>query len=138
MYFIYYWYYYYYCIEPPWFGNIMFKKQVNAGEEVVLECLSYGSPKPRVKWKKDSIPVIVDDRHVFTAEDQVLVIKKTNQDDSGTYECEISNSLGSKIQEVEVLIMTPCKDFIFFSLSLKLNYLKLSCVTKIDSYQSHP
>lgn len=93
----------------------MFKKQVNVGEEVALECLGYGSPKPIIKWKKNGILIIADDRHIFTAENQLLVIKKTNSDDSGTYECEISNSSGLKIQEVEVLIMMPCKDFIYFT-----------------------
>lgn len=86
----------------------MFNKQVRVGEEVVLECLSFGSPKPKIKWMKDGIPLLSSNRHYFTAEDQLLVIMETNTDDSGTYQCEIANTLGVKTQEVEVLIM-PCK-----------------------------
>lgn len=106
--------YYYYFTEPPWFGNIMFKKQVNVGENVSLECLSYGSPKPKVKWTKDGIELTAGNRHFFTVEDQLLVITNTSIDDSGTYQCEISNSQGLKVQEVEVIIMIPCKYLLFF------------------------
>lgn len=94
--------------EPPRFKNIILKKQVNVGEEIVLECLSYGSPKPKMKWMKNGIPLTTTNRHYFTAENQILVIMKTITDDSGTYQCEIANSLGIQMQEIEVLIV-PCK-----------------------------
>lgn len=86
----------------------MSNKQVKVGEEVVLECLNYGSPKPKIKWTKNGFPLASSNRHYFTAEDQILVIMETKPDDSGTYKCEIANPLGIKIQEVEVLIL-PCK-----------------------------
>lgn len=86
----------------------MLNKQVKVGEEVVLECLNYGSPKPKIKWSKNGIPLTSNNRHCFTAEDQILVIMESKADDSGTYQCEITNPLGVKIQEVEVVIL-PCK-----------------------------
>uniref|UniRef100_A0A2S2QU68 Leucine-rich repeats and immunoglobulin-like domains protein 1 n=1 Tax=Sipha flava TaxID=143950 RepID=A0A2S2QU68_9HEMI len=91
--------------EPPGFESIMSNKQVKVGEEVVLECLNYGSPKPKIKWTKNGIPLASSNRHYFTAEDQILVIMETKADDSGTYKCEIANPLGIKVQEVEVLIL---------------------------------
>lgn len=90
----------------------MFNKQIKVGEDVVLECLCYGSPKPQIRWMKDNIPLTMTSRHYFTAEDQLLVITETNTDDSGIYKCEISNSVGNKSQEVEVLIM-PCNYYYF-------------------------
>lgn len=94
--------------EPPRFKKLMLKKQVNVGEEIVLECLSYGTPKPLMKWMKNGSPLITTSRHYFTAEKQILVIMKTITDDSGTYQCEIANPLGIQMQEIEVLIV-PCK-----------------------------
>lgn len=91
----------------------MFNKQIKVGEDVVLECLCGGYPKPRIKWLKDNIPITKSSRHYFTAEDQLLVITETNTDDSGIYKCEISNSVGNKSQEVEVLIM-PCNYYFIF------------------------
>lgn len=94
--------------EPPWFKSVMSNKQVRVGEEVVLECLSNGSPKPKIKWIKDGISLTKSNRHFFTTEYQLLVIMEANTDDSGTYQCEITNSLGVNIQKIDVLVM-PCK-----------------------------
>ncbi|VVC33168.1 Hypothetical protein CINCED_3A007379 [Cinara cedri] len=98
-------------LEPPQIKNVMEKKQVYVGEEIVLECLSYGSPKPKMKWMKNGIPLITTSRHYFTAENQILVIVKTNIDDSGTYQCETANSYGIQMQEMEVLILPIYKSF---------------------------
>ncbi|KAL4125958.1 hypothetical protein QTP88_010193 [Uroleucon formosanum] len=92
-------------LEPPWFKGEMSNKQVRVGEEVVLECLSYGSPKPKIRWIKDGIYLTLSNRHYFTAENQLLVIMEANTDDSGTYQCEITNSLGVNSQKVDVLVM---------------------------------
>lgn len=92
-------------LEPPWFKSEMSNKQVRVGEEVVLECLSNGSPKPKIRWIKDGISLTLSNRHFFTAENQLLVIMEANTDDSGTYQCEITNSLGVNSQKVDVLVM---------------------------------
>jgi len=91
----------------------MSNKQVRVGEEVVLECLNYGSPKPKIRWIKDDISLTMSNRHFFTSENQLLVIMEANTEDSGTYQCEITNSLGVNTQKVDVLVM-PCKyNFIY-------------------------
>ncbi|XP_050530009.1 leucine-rich repeats and immunoglobulin-like domains protein 3 [Daktulosphaira vitifoliae] len=92
-------------LEPPSFGSIMYDKRVKVGEEIVLECFSKGSPKPKIKWMKNGISLNSSNRHFFTADDQLLVIMETNVEDSGNYQCEIANSLGIKIQEAEIIIM---------------------------------
>lgn len=104
----------------------MFNKQIKVGEEVVLECLCDGFPKPQIKWLKDNIPLKKTSRHYFTPENQLLVITDTNTDDSGIYKCEISNSVGKKFQEVEVLIM-PCNYYfilICFKILIKFIHFK--------------
>lgn len=97
----------------------MLNRQIKVGEDVVLECLCNGSPKPKIKWMKNNIPIAMSSRHYFTAEDKLLVITETTIDDSGIYKCEITNSVGNKSQEVEVLIM-PCNYYYFIYIKVKL------------------
>lgn len=86
----------------------MGNKQAKVGEKVVLECLSNGSPKPRVQWMKDGILLTASNKHYITTDGQLLIIMETNTDDKGIYQCVITNSLGVQVQEFEVLII-PCK-----------------------------
>ncbi|PSN57328.1 hypothetical protein C0J52_02121 [Blattella germanica] len=62
----------------------------------VEECMASGSPKPKLLWKKDGKELVITERHFFTADDQLLVIVDTDISDAGTYECQISNSLGTE------------------------------------------
>lgn len=73
----------------------MGNKEVIVGESIVLECMASGSPRPKLLWRKNGSPLQVIERHFFTAEDQFLVIVNTVASDTGNYECEMSNSLGS-------------------------------------------
>jgi hypothetical protein len=74
----------------------MENKEIIAGEPIVLECMASGSPKPKLTWRKDGKDLLVTERHFFTADDQLLVIVDTDLSDAGTYECEMSNSLGTE------------------------------------------
>ena len=82
--------------EPPSFVKTMENKEIMAGEPIVLECMASGSPKPKLSWKKDGKELVITERHFFTADDQLLVIVDTDISDAGTYECQISNSLGTE------------------------------------------
>lgn len=96
--------------EPPEFGSVMYDKKAKVGEEIVLECLYHGHPKPKITWKKDGNILATSNRHFFSADGQLLIIMETNTDDTGTYQCEIANSVGVQFQEIKVVIM-PCKHF---------------------------
>lgn len=111
----------------------MTNKEVKVGEEVVLECLSNGHPKPKIIWKKDGNLLEISRKHYFTTNDQLLVIMETNTDDSGTYQCEIVNSVGTSLQEVEVVIL-PCKYFsysLFVYSFIAVSLFKFCCFTFI-------
>ena len=73
----------------------MKNKEVQIGESAILECLASGSPKPRVIWRKNSKPLVFNKRYFLAAEDQLLVITDTVMEDTGLYECELSNESGS-------------------------------------------
>lgn len=81
-------------IEPPTFNREMKNKQVKFGDAVVLECMAAGAPKPKITWSKDGKPVVLTKRHYLAADDQLLFISNTMLADMGTYECELSNTLG--------------------------------------------
>lgn len=82
--------------EPPSFVKPMENKEIIAGEPIVLECMASGSPKPKLTWRKDGRDLTVTERHFFTADDQLLVIVDTDLSDAGTYECQMSNMLGTE------------------------------------------
>lgn len=75
----------------------MENKEIMAGSSIVLECMASGSPRPKLSWRKNGSPLQATERHFFTAEDQLLIIVNTVSSDTGNYECEMSNSLGSVV-----------------------------------------
>lgn len=83
-------------LETPSFLKLMENKDVRVGQAVVLECLSTGSPRPRLKWQKDGVVLRPSDRYHFTADDELLIIRNTQPEDAGKYECELSNPLGTE------------------------------------------
>ncbi|KDR15620.1 hypothetical protein L798_09433, partial [Zootermopsis nevadensis] len=95
--------------EPPSFVKPMENKEIIAGEPIVLECMASGSPKPRLTWRKDGRDLIVTERHFFTADDQLLVIVDTDLSDAGSYECEMSNTLGKEqgFSQLSVIPASP-------------------------------
>ncbi|XP_011502166.1 PREDICTED: leucine-rich repeats and immunoglobulin-like domains protein 3 [Ceratosolen solmsi marchali] len=82
-------------LETPSFVKPMENKEVIAGGSIVMECMASGSPRPQLSWRKNSSPLQATERHFFTAENQLLIIVNTVPSDAGSYECEMSNSLGS-------------------------------------------
>jgi len=85
-------------LEKPRFVKPMLDKKTIAGETAVLECQSSGSPEPRLAWKKNGGPLYTTERHFFTANNQLLIIVKAQARDTGRYECEMTNPLGTESQ----------------------------------------
>lgn len=95
-------------LEAPAFVRPMRSKQVAAGDTAVLECLSSGSPKPRLTWLKDGAPLVTTERHFLVAEAQLLVITDSRPSDSGQYACEMTNTLGIE-RGLSLLKVVPVK-----------------------------
>ncbi|XP_034948545.1 leucine-rich repeats and immunoglobulin-like domains protein 3 [Chelonus insularis] len=93
-------------LETPTFVKPMEDRNIIVGTSVVLECMSGGSPRPQLTWKKDGQPLQVTERHFFTAEDQLLIIVDTVMDDAGSYECTMNNTLGS-VSDEAILTINP-------------------------------
>lgn len=82
-------------IQEPKFVKPMEDKKSPVGDTAVLECSAAGSPRPKLTWTKNGLPLSLTERHFLTADDQLLVITNVQDYDSGTYSCQISNPLGS-------------------------------------------
>lgn len=80
--------------EKPSFVKPMENKEVALGETVVIHCYASGAPKPSICWYKDGLPIVITERHFFTAEEQMMIIVDTVLSDGGDYSCRLNNSLG--------------------------------------------
>jgi len=95
--------------EAPSFARRMENKLTREGETTVLECMSTGSPRPRITWLKDGVTLTPTLRHFFTADDQLLVIVHSEASDSGDYTCLLTNTLGSDRQVRFISISRPAR-----------------------------
>ncbi|KYN02610.1 Leucine-rich repeats and immunoglobulin-like domains protein 3 [Cyphomyrmex costatus] len=91
-------------LKTPSFVKPMENKEVMVGSSIVLECMASGSPRPKLLWRKNGSPLQTTERHFFTAENQLLIIVSTIASDEGTYECEMSNSLGTVVGESQLTV----------------------------------
>lgn len=91
--------------EAPSFVKHMENKVTLDGDTTVMECMTSGSPKPRLEWLKDGIPLQPTLRHFFTADDQLLVIVQTQSSDAGEYTCIMTNTLGSERQTSRLTVL---------------------------------
>lgn len=80
-------------------------RTVAKGETAVLQCISGGSPPPRLNWTKDGSALVVTERHFFAAANQLLIIVDTSEADAGEYTCEVSNTLGTERGNVRLSII---------------------------------
>ncbi|XP_038068778.1 leucine-rich repeats and immunoglobulin-like domains protein 3 [Patiria miniata] len=81
-------------LQAPSFRERPKNMEVRAGEAAVIECKVSGSPPPRITWTKDGREFHVDDDHILTSNDGLLIIKNVRMEDDGTYTCEVVNKVG--------------------------------------------
>lgn len=79
---------------------------VSIGDSVVLQCLSSGAPMPSITWFKDGNIVVHSGHVVFAMSGQYLVIPEAEEDDSGSYACEATNSQGTVRQRTQLSVET--------------------------------
>ncbi|XP_061592163.1 neural cell adhesion molecule L1.2 isoform X2 [Cololabis saira] len=83
------------------------------GQKAVLECDTFGSPKPKVIWEREGFSLLADPR-VNPLANGGLEILNVTHDDKGLYTCSVLNNNLSISADLEVfnrtLILTPPKD----------------------------
>lgn len=91
--------------ETPSFLRPLVDRTVAKGETTVLQCISGGSPPPRLNWTKDDSLLVVTERHFFAAANQLLIIVDTAEGDAGKYTCEMSNALGTERGNIRLSVI---------------------------------
>ncbi|XP_046395296.1 obscurin isoform X2 [Ischnura elegans] len=83
--------------ERPSFVHELRDVSVDEGSPLILEAPFLGNPIPDVKWMKDGQPIAANDRNSFTCDGKRvgLQVKPAHLDDSGQYECILTNPIGS-------------------------------------------
>ena len=74
---------------------------------ITIRCPVSGVPTPVVTWNKDDVPV-VDGGRINFAENNTLVIKQVELDDSAKYTCSVQNTFGQDEASSIVRIIGLC------------------------------
>ncbi|XP_024149857.1 neural cell adhesion molecule L1.2 isoform X1 [Oryzias melastigma] len=75
------------------------------GQKALLECKTFGSPKPKVMWERGGSLLLADPR-VNLLTSGALEISNVTFDDKGLYSCNVQNSNLSITAELEVFNRT--------------------------------
>ena len=103
-------------LEVPSFVKPLMNKKTRSGETSVIECLGAGSPKPTVQWSRDGQPIHASDhRYFFTADNQLLIIVKSDVSDSGVFSCQLDNFLGTARQFMTLTVVESSSSTLFSS-----------------------
>ncbi|XP_070766445.1 neural cell adhesion molecule L1.2 [Enoplosus armatus] len=76
------------------------------GQKALLECETFGSPKPKVIWESGSTSSLLADSRVNPLTSGGLEISNVTHNDEGFYTCSVQNSNLSISAELEVLNRT--------------------------------
>ncbi|GIY67339.1 down syndrome cell adhesion molecule [Caerostris darwini] len=92
-------------IGPPKWLREPSDTSTSVGESVSLPCATFGYPTPDVTWRKanDSLPDhwthLVNNRHYRLEGNGSLTILNVQNDDSGYYQCQVSNGIGEGLKK---------------------------------------
>ncbi|XP_069759216.1 neuronal cell adhesion molecule a isoform X1 [Narcine bancroftii] len=81
--------------------------QVIANKPARLDCLFFGSPIPQIQWFKDDQGSVLHGDAYFVHENGTLEIAFAQKNDSGTYTCIASNTLGVVQNQAILQIKDP-------------------------------
>uniref|UniRef100_A0AC35UA75 Muscle M-line assembly protein unc-89 n=1 Tax=Rhabditophanes sp. KR3021 TaxID=114890 RepID=A0AC35UA75_9BILA len=99
---------------PPEFVEMIRSCTSSPGGTAVLKCKVKGTPRPTIKWSKDSVEIKESADVGITYEKDgtvTLTIKKVSLADDGTYHCHASNEQGTCWTEGPILVVLE-KDLI--------------------------
>ncbi|XP_052779892.1 leucine-rich repeat neuronal protein 1-like [Mya arenaria] len=113
------------------------------GEELRLECHSYGIPSPQLIWllpNGSEISNSTSSRKIEIIDKYNLVVRFLSVEDSGTYECKARNEVGFDISSTKVTVTN--KPVRLVLLNLSVDYISLTWNgtqhnSMISDYQLH-
>ncbi|KAG7228371.1 hypothetical protein INR49_009235 [Caranx melampygus] len=102
------------------------------GQKALLECETFGSPKPKVTWESVSSSSLLADPRVNPLTNGGIEISNVTHDDEGLYTCLVENTSMSISAELEVLnrtvIVLPPQDLKVQPGSTAI----FTCLAKVD------
>ncbi|XP_052780713.1 leucine-rich repeat neuronal protein 1-like [Mya arenaria] len=116
---------------------------LDLGEELRLECHSYGIPAPQLIWllpNGSEISNSTSSRKIEIIDNFALVVRFLSVKDSGTYECKARNEVGFDISSTKVTVTN--KPVRLVLLNLSVDYISLTWNgtqhnSMISDYQLH-
>mgnify|MGYP001796326069 CR=1 FL=1 len=77
---------------------------VARAKPLVVHCEAVGKPDPEIDWSKDGVPIEPSKRLLFQSNKRILIIHKTEKDDSGQYRCHARNSVGNATVSITIRV----------------------------------
>ncbi|XP_068588755.1 neural cell adhesion molecule L1.2 isoform X1 [Cebidichthys violaceus] len=108
------------------------------GQKAVLECETFGSPKPEVTWESGSASSLLADPRVKPLTNGVLEISDVTHDDEGFYTCSVQNTNLSVNAELEVLNRTVILSPPQALKALRGNTIIFTCLALVDPKLGSP
>ncbi|GAB1286208.1 Hemicentin-2 [Apodemus speciosus] len=97
-------------LEPPHWGVNETKDLLErvAGENASLPCPAQGTPKPRITWRRGPSSEPLNGRPDVTVLDEgSLFLSSVSLADSGEYECQATNEVGSASRRAKLVVYVP-------------------------------
>lgn len=89
---------------PPEFKKLFYNKHVRIGEDLRIEAIISGSPKPKVKWLfNDQTPQIENCRCIMSGDSYSFVIENFQEKNLGCYSITAENQYGKATCSAEIL-----------------------------------
>ncbi|KAJ8257449.1 hypothetical protein GJAV_G00185720 [Gymnothorax javanicus] len=110
---------------------------VTEGQTALLECRTFGSPQPELKWDSEHLSIMSDPR-VSQLNSGALQILDASQDDSGSFSCSVLDTELSITSLLEVLnrtiIVTPPQNLN----AQRGHEAVLTCLAQVDAKLEPP
>ena len=85
---------------------------VEVGQTAVFRCYATGMPAVRYKWYRNAtvlnstvLPPADRHRYTFSSAGNILTITEVQKPDAGMYQCQASNTHGTKLCSAELAIL---------------------------------
>uniref|UniRef100_A0A667X695 Cell adhesion molecule L1-like b n=1 Tax=Myripristis murdjan TaxID=586833 RepID=A0A667X695_9TELE len=93
--------------EPPkWRTEPPQGQLVVVGSDISIKCSVLGIPPPDITWKRNGEILKDEPSNRILVLDDTVLLHNARPEDTGVYQCEVSNTHGSLLANVNIMVMT--------------------------------